>query len=68
MRKTGIEALKSMQRRILNGSMCDIFSNINAKYSTDHMYTKQSLTNVWEFTYCNQFKTTMFIHLYAFSQ
>lgn len=29
--KTGIEALKYTQRRILHGSMCDIFSNINAK-------------------------------------
>lgn len=31
LKKTGIEALKNKQKRIFNGSMYNIFSNINAK-------------------------------------
>lgn len=30
-KKTGNEALKYIQKRILNGSICHIFSNITAK-------------------------------------
>lgn len=30
--------------------------------------TRAKKKNVWEFIYCNQFKTTMLIHLYAFSE